>query len=81
MGNGQEWLCQCPVQIVEPTDDEKATTKATWTFDRSYAHDSMALEVAGFAGFFFIIFVVFIVTPVGCVARGEYGARTLCGLP
>ena len=72
MGKGQERASQHPVQIVEPTDDEKAAAKAAQTFGRSYAHDSTALGVAAFALVFLIVFAIVVVTLVGGVTRGEF---------
>lgn len=80
MGKGQERAGQHLVQIVEPTDDEKATAKAARTFGRSFAHDSTALGVAAFALVFLIVFVVVVVTFVGGVARGEFGEQDIMWL-
>ena len=80
MGRGQERLRQHPVQIVEPTDDEKAAAKAARTFGRSYAHDSRALGVAAFAGFFFVVFAIVVVTLVDGVLRGEFGEQDITWL-
>ena len=80
MSRGQERASQRLVQIIEPTDDEKAAAKATRTFGRSYAHDSTALGVAAFAGFFFIVFAIVIVTLVDGVLRGEFGEQDVTWL-
>lgn len=80
MGKGQERLRQHPVQIVEPTDDEKAAAKAAQTFGRSYAHDSTALGVAAFAGVFLIVFAIVVVTLVDGVLRGEFGEQDVTWL-
>ena len=80
MGKGQERLRQHPMQIIEPTDDEKATAKAAQTFGRSYAHDSTALGVAAFAGAFLIVFAIVVVTLVDGVLRGEFGEQDVTWL-
>ena len=77
---GQQRLRQHPVQIVEPTDDEKAAAKAAQTFGRSYAHDSTALGVAAFAGVFLIVFAIVVVTLVDGVLRGEFGDQDVTWL-
>ena len=63
------------VQIVEPTDDEKAAAKAAWTFGRSFSKDSTTLGVLAFALVFFIVFAIVIVTLVDGVARDEFGRK------
>ena len=80
MGKGRERLRQHLVQIVEPTDDEKAAAKAARTFGRSYAHDSTALGVAAFAGFFFIVFAIVVVTLISGVLRDEFGEQDITWL-
>ena len=80
MGKGQERLRQHPVQIIEPTDDEKAAAKAAQTFGRSYTHDSTALGVAAFAGFFFIVFAIVVVTLISGVAHSEFGEQDVTWL-
>ena len=80
MGRGQERSSQRLVQIIEPTDDEKAAAEEARTFGRSYAHDSTALGVAAFALVFLIVFVVVFVTLVSGVARGEYGEQDITWL-
>lgn len=80
MSRGQERSSQRLAQIIEPTDDEKATAKAARTFGRSYAHDSTALGVAAFALVFLIVFAIVIATLVSGVARGEYGEQDITWL-
>ncbi len=80
MGKGQERLRQHPVQIIEPTDDEKVAAKAAQTFGRSYAHDSTALGVAAFAGVFLIVFAIVVVTLIDGVVRGEFGEQDVTWL-
>ena len=80
MSRGQERSSQRLAQIVEPTDDEKATAKAAQTFGRSYAHDSTALGVAAFAGFFFIVFAIVVVTLISGVAHSEFGGQDITWL-
>ncbi len=80
MGEAQARTNQHSVQIVEPTDDEKAAAKAAWTFGRSFAHDSAALGVAAFALVFLIVFVVVFVTLVSGLARGEFGEQDIMWL-
>lgn len=80
MGKGQERLRQHPVQIIEPTDDEKVAAKAAQTFGRSYAHDSAALGVAAFAGVFLIVFAIVVVTLIDGVVRGEFGEQDVTWL-
>ena len=80
MGKGQERSSQHLMQIVEPTDDEKAAAKAARTFGRSYAHDSTALGVAAFALVFLIFFAIDMVTLVSGLAHGEYGEQDIMWL-
>ena len=80
MSRGQERSSQRLVQIIEPTDDEKAAAKAARTFGRSYAHDSTALGVAAFAGFFFIVLVIVVVTLISGVLRDEFGEQDVTWL-
>lgn len=80
MSRGQERSSQRLVQIVEPTDDEKAAAKAAQTFGRSYAQDSTACGVAVFAVVFFIVFAITVATLVDGVLRGEYGEEAITWL-
>lgn len=80
MGKGQERSSQHPVQIVEPTDEEKAAVEAARTFGCSFSHDSMALGILAFALVFFVFTAIDIWALISGVVRGEFGEQDVAWL-